>query len=437
MYQDNASLEAGTESAAPSDASAQAQADVSAESAEQAEREAELLAAADTRESAHLFREELARAMQAAADRERQRIEATVDEEATAHVEKVRSRAAAEAGELKRLAEQDVAGIRAWAKSEIERIRSEADVQIGSRRERLEQHLIAHATIIDGEIDRVSEAVEGYRHELDVFFARLAEEQNPSEIARLADIVPQAPDFEVIRSVARADAVDRLSALEAAADEAADEAGAEPSAEIEAPVAGTVETGAAVAEGSAEAVAESPAPDLASAEGAGEADSGPELVAVMDPALASPAAEAAEATGVGEAGAASAMDASSDDAPAAPVAEAPEAPVAEAAGSAGRRQGRDFGGAPSRGDRDHRGRARAGRGGRAVECGHQPGRPVHPQPDQLGFGRPRESRRAEVTRAGRGPALKPPRARRALGGSAGGRPGARPRAVARHRPRPR
>ena len=221
MYQDNASPEAGSESAvAPSDAPAQAQVEAPVESAEGAEHEAEQLAAADTRESAHLFREELARAMQAAADRERQRIETSVDAEATAHVEKVHSRAAAEAGELKRLAEQDVAGIRAWAKSEIERIRSEADVQIGSRRERLEQHLVAHATIIDGEIDRVSEAVEGYRHELDVFFARLAAERDPSEIARLADTVPLAPDFEVIRSVARADAVNRLSALEAAADEA-------------------------------------------------------------------------------------------------------------------------------------------------------------------------------------------------------------------------
>ncbi len=317
MYQESASPEAGVESAAnPSDAPAQAQVEAPLELAEQAERDAEQLAAADTRESAHLFREELARAMQAAADRERQRIEMSVDEEATAHVEKVRSRASAEAGELKRLAEQDVAGIRAWAKSEIERIRSEADIQIGSRRERLEQHLVAHATIIDGEIDRVSEAVEGYRHELDVFFARLGSERDPSEIARLADTVPEAPDFEVIRAVARADAVNRLSALEAAADEAAAEepgetaeAVAESGEAVTEPTVGAAESGEAATEptaGAAEPVAtqsgesapESSAPVTASAESAGEtADAEPELVAVMDPALAARADEpVAEAT---------------------------------------------------------------------------------------------------------------------------------------------
>ena len=125
----------------------------------------------------------------------------------------------AEAAELKRLAEEDVTGIRSWAKTEIERIRTDADLQVNERRERLEQHLVAHATIIDGEVDRVSEAVEGYRNELDVFFVRLAIERDPSEIARLADTVPEPPDLEVIRAVARAEAVERLSRLEAAGDE--------------------------------------------------------------------------------------------------------------------------------------------------------------------------------------------------------------------------
>ena len=57
--------------------------------------------------SAHLFRDELARAMHAAAERERVRIEAAADEDAVAHVDKVRSRATAEAAELKRMAEED------------------------------------------------------------------------------------------------------------------------------------------------------------------------------------------------------------------------------------------------------------------------------------------------------------------------------------------
>lgn len=206
MYQDSVSAEPGSEPGETVETPAE---DVSAVTDQTVAGES-----VEPRESAHAFRDELARAMHAAAERERLRIEAAVDDDATMHVEKVRGRALAEAGELKRLAEDDVTGIRSWAKSEIERIRGEADTQITERRERLEQHLIGHATIIDGEVDRVSEAVEGYRHELDVFFVQLSEERNPTEIARLADSVPAPPDFEVIRAVARAEAVDRLSRLE-------------------------------------------------------------------------------------------------------------------------------------------------------------------------------------------------------------------------------
>ena len=250
MYQDSVSAEPGMESGEAVEASA---ADASIETGQEAGSES-----AEPRETAYPFRDELARAMHAAAEHERLQIEASVDEDATVHVEKVRGRALAEAAELKRLAEDDVAGIRGWAKSEIERIRAEADVQIDERRERLEQHLINHATIIDGEVDRVSEAVEGYRHELDAFFVHLSEERDPTEIARLADTVPEPPDFEVIRAVARAEAVDRLSRLE------------------------SEEPGPVEASSEASAADESSVP----------ADE-PELVAVMDPALADASVEQA------------------------------------------------------------------------------------------------------------------------------------------------
>jgi hypothetical protein len=252
MYQDSVSAEPGMESGEAVEASA---ADASIETGQTAGSES-----AEPRETAYPFRDELARAMHAAAEHERLRIEASVDEDATVHVEKVRGRALAEAAELKRLAEDDVAGIRGWAKSEIERIRAESDVQIDERRERLEQHLVSHATIIDGEVDRVSEAVEGYRHELEAFFVRLSEERDPTEIARLADTVPEPPDFEVIRAVARAEAVDRLSRLESE----------EPSP--------------------AEASSEAPVAEESSAP-----TDERELVAVMDPALADTSSEQAAA----------------------------------------------------------------------------------------------------------------------------------------------
>ena len=324
---------------------------------------------AEPREPVHAFRDELARAMQAAAERERLRIEAEVDADATAHIEKVRTRASAEATELKRLAEDDVTGIRGWAKSEIERIRGEADSQIDERRDRLEQHLVHHSTIIDGEIDRVSEAVEGYRRELDAFFASMAAERDPSQIARMADTVPGPPDFELIRSIARAEAVDRLSELEASAETpAASEPGADeqpaaggpsaddqpaaagPSADDQpaaagAPASVASEVSEQVAASAAEPVAiatedqpsaatvpapaestaeaEAPAVAMASAESAGDAsDAEPELVPVMDPVLAEKPADEDAGTPVAVEMAVTAGEPAA--AEAAPEAESPE-----------------------------------------------------------------------------------------------------------------
>ena len=104
----------------------------------------------------------------------------------------------------------------------------------------------------------MSEAVEGYGHELDAFFVHLSEERDPTEIARLADTVPEPPDFEVIRAVARAEAVDRLSRLESGAG----------------PGRGQLSEASAADESSV------PADE-------------PELVAVMDPALADASVEQA------------------------------------------------------------------------------------------------------------------------------------------------
>lgn len=250
--------------------------------------------AADVHEPSHPFRDELARAMQAAAQRERLRIEGRIDDDANSHIAKVRVRASVEADELKRLAEDDVSRIRAWCKVEVERIRAEADIQVGERRDRLEEHLGQHASIIDGEIDRVSEAVEGYRHELEVFFVGLGAVKDPSEIARLADAVPGPPDFELIRAIARADAVGRLSDLEAAS---------------VSEMTTSAESGTDDDAGLSEA---RPIDEAASVEASAE----PELVAVMDPALA----EKAEAEAIVDAAAEAAAETSDPELVAAGVA---------------------------------------------------------------------------------------------------------------------
>ena len=140
-----------------------------------------------------MFLHEIARTMQAAADREREQIAAEMADSLSAHVERVRSRASTEAEELKRLAEDDVNHIREWSAVEAERLRQETDSRIGARRENLDRDLRQHDTLVEREISQAGVAVEEYRGELDRFVGRLASEREPTEIARLASLLPEPP----------------------------------------------------------------------------------------------------------------------------------------------------------------------------------------------------------------------------------------------------
>jgi hypothetical protein len=157
------------------------------------------------------FLNELAQAMQAAAERERERMSTEVDGVADAHVEKVRTRGTAEAEELRKLAEDDITGIHAWTKAETARIREEAERRIGVRREELDSYLVRHTALIDGEVGQIGGAVEDYHRELDAFFDRLSAETNPAEFARLADDLPDPPDLAKVGADARAVAVAELA----------------------------------------------------------------------------------------------------------------------------------------------------------------------------------------------------------------------------------
>ncbi|MGZ9160274.1 MAG: hypothetical protein ACXW4T_03820 [Candidatus Limnocylindrales bacterium] len=157
------------------------------------------------------FLTELAHAMQAAADRERERIASVVAEEASVHVEKVRSRAALETDELRRLAEEDVTRIEEWSASEIERVRAEAAQKTSDRRASLEEYLHQHDAIIASEIEGVDGAVRDYGVTLETFFAGLADSNDPSEIVRRAETLPAPPDLDEVRAAARSEAVGRFA----------------------------------------------------------------------------------------------------------------------------------------------------------------------------------------------------------------------------------
>lgn len=203
------------------------------------------------------FLSELAHAMQAAADRERERIAAVVSEDAAGHIEKVRSRAAIETDELRRLADEDVTHIEEWSASEIERIRTEAAQKTDERRANLEEYLRQHDAIIEAEIEGVEAAVRDYGATLDAFFADLADSSDPSDIVRRAESLPPSPDLDSVRARARSEAIARYAAP---ADEPTDvEAPAPEATQAEAgliDVGPTGDGGAGMtAEGSAEAVA--------------------------------------------------------------------------------------------------------------------------------------------------------------------------------------
>lgn len=164
------------------------------------------------------FLREIARAMQAAVDRERGRITAETTSSLDAHVQKVRVRAATEAADLKRLAKQDVDEIRAWSAAEAERLRLETERRVGARREDLGGHLRQHEALVEREISGASEAFEEYRAELDRFVSRVAGERRPSEIARLVELLPEPPHVDDVAAAARAHAFAQLSRSEAAVD---------------------------------------------------------------------------------------------------------------------------------------------------------------------------------------------------------------------------
>jgi len=175
------------------------------------------------------FLGEIARAMRATATQERDRIATSVTERTVAHEQKVRDRGATEATELRRLADVDVEQIQRTADEEVARIKADAERQIDERRGTLANHLDRHAALVETEIGRVRGAVDDYNAELDGFFGRLAEEQSPAEIARLAGQLPEPPDLDEVGATARADAINQIvdeEAGQAAADAAAAESAA-------------------------------------------------------------------------------------------------------------------------------------------------------------------------------------------------------------------
>ena len=157
------------------------------------------------------FLQALVRAMRSAADLERARVDGSVAAAIRAQIAKVRSRAVAEADGLRQLADGDIDGIHDWAKAEVARVNKEGARRVGVRRRQLEHHLEQHAALTEREVMSIEAAVDVYRSELEGYFARLTDEPDPTEVARLAGMLPEPPDLEQVADEARAEALDAIA----------------------------------------------------------------------------------------------------------------------------------------------------------------------------------------------------------------------------------
>jgi hypothetical protein len=166
------------------------------------------------------FLDEIASGMQAAVDRERERIATETSNSLDSHVERIRQRSSTEVDELKRLAEEDVRQIRESAAAESERLSRETENRIAGRREDLERHLQQHSVLVEREISGARAAVEAYQSELARFVGGLSDERDPTEIARRARSLPEPPRVGEIASAARAEAIAELARTETSAGDA-------------------------------------------------------------------------------------------------------------------------------------------------------------------------------------------------------------------------
>ncbi len=139
---------------------------------------------------------DLTRAMQAAAEESRAQTMGQFQADAKTYIEDIHSRSAIEATDLRKRSDDDISGIQDWSKAEIARIREETQGKIGERKLGLERELEEHAGQIEYEIDRVQSRVAGFELEMERFFEQLVAEEDPTQIAVMAQTLPEPPSFD-------------------------------------------------------------------------------------------------------------------------------------------------------------------------------------------------------------------------------------------------
>jgi hypothetical protein len=144
----------------------------------------------------------LTRAMRTAAEAERAEILERFQAETKLYVEQIHERSGGETTDIRKHADDDIAGIRDWSKAEIARIREETDERIAHRKSRLDKEIEEHAARIEREIEKVTASVGGFEAAMDHFFENLLTEEDPTHFAELAGNLPEPPSLEDITAAA-------------------------------------------------------------------------------------------------------------------------------------------------------------------------------------------------------------------------------------------
>ncbi len=139
---------------------------------------------------------DLSRAMQAAAEVARQESLGRLQADAKAHVEGIHAESATQSAELRRRADEDIAGIRDWSKTEIARIREETEQRMTARKAGLELEIEDHAARLERRIEGIQAQVVAFEAEMSAFFEGIATEDDPTRLAALAENLPEPPLFD-------------------------------------------------------------------------------------------------------------------------------------------------------------------------------------------------------------------------------------------------
>jgi len=125
-----------------------------------------------------------------------------VDADATAVTDMIRAQSTEGAAALRRRSDDDVDSIRGWAKAEIARIKLESDTRVAERQQLLDRELEGHAVAIEDRVAEVESTVAGYRRAMDIYYSRLAAEDDPARLATMAEAMPDAPALEALADLA-------------------------------------------------------------------------------------------------------------------------------------------------------------------------------------------------------------------------------------------